>query len=84
MSEPVERIEIATVQRTGHYQVQVSLIRMQDLSWWLSMRVWFKDKATGEFRPGSGGLTFPAATITDLANALFDALREARDRAIIE
>jgi hypothetical protein len=83
-SEPIERIEIATIERSGHDQVRIGLIRMpDDLSWWLSARIWFRNKA-GEFAPGRGGLTFPASMIPELSAAISAAVQEVRDRALIE
>jgi hypothetical protein len=80
---PVDRVAIAQIRKNCRETVAIDLTRMERGDWRVSFRMWFTD-ANGDLSPGRGGFSLPVAQLSELAAAVDAALREARDRALIE
>lgn len=81
--EPTERVKITSVRKNSRETLHVDLLRMEDGRWRFSARLWFVNEQ-GQPAPGRSGFTMPAEALPELSPALQEALREARDRGILE
>jgi hypothetical protein len=79
---PLESIDIATIQRNAREIVRISLFRMPDHRWRMSLRRCYQ-KEDGTVAAGRGVITVPVECAPELAIAVDAALEAARDRGLL-